>query len=201
MRAMKTSILWCLLCLAAVIGCLVMFGGCTEINTLEVEFSTNNSVVANGEKFVLDTREDGFMIRSRFPAAEKIIFKGLEHCRMSAVWNLIDVRRPKECLTKVERLKPVGCYEVVDRAGKNRSVKWYGRFSDSSHLNDYDQSQCLEVDCANSLDDFHPRIVDAGCFLHVRFSVDDTPGELILDVLEKFDAAGGSGNDVYLLPY
>lgn len=79
---------------------LVMFWGCVEINTLEVEFSTNNSVVANGEEFVLDTREDGFMMRSRFPAAEKIIFKGLGHCRMSAVWNLIDVRRPKKCLTR-----------------------------------------------------------------------------------------------------
>lgn len=183
-------------------GCLLFFSllvGCSHIPDLQVEFNGHGDVVVNSESFVLRSREDGYRIRRKFSQARLICLKGLEKCQMSEVWNLIDAHC-KDCKSQSDMLSPIDEYALILRNGMRRPIKWFGRYSDPSHLNDYDQGKCIEIDCANFPREI-PMLRDRNSFLHLKFEVRNTSGSVILDVIEKFDSAGGANNDVYLLPY
>lgn len=173
--------------------------GCSHISDLEVEFKGHGYVSVNREEFVLRSSEDGYRIRKHFPQARLICFKGIEKCQMSEVWNLIDAHC-NESKSKIDLLPQIDEYVLILRNGLQRRIKWFGRYSDSFYLNEYDQINCIEIDCADSSREI-PVIRDRHSFLHLKFEVKSTSGAVILDAIEKFDEAGGADNDVYLLPY
>lgn len=172
--------------------------GCSRVSVLEIDFIAHDSVLANGKRFLLRTKEDGYRLRRHFPEAEEIRFRNVDNCRMSDIWNLIDVRHPTgESFEEV--LNPVGSYIFVMRDGRLRSIKWFGRFSDPVWGEKIDAGKCLEVDCVEFAGTFPA--VDDGSFLHLKFRVKDTAGAILMDIIEQYDAAGGGEKDIYLLPY
>lgn len=176
-----------------------LLAGCSHISDLKVVFKGDGDVIVNSESFALRSSEDGYRIRKHFPQAESISLVGLENCQMSEVWNLIDAHC-KEGESKIDILSPINEYVLILRNGMRRPIKWFGRYSDPFHLNDYDQGKCIEIDCANFPREI-PMVRDRNSFLHLKFEVRNTSGSVILDVIEKFDSAGGANSDVYLLPY
>ena len=173
--------------------------GCAEVRIMDVDFVSNEVVVINGKRFPLRSRSDGCEVRKRFPAAEQLIFRNIRNCRFSSMWRLVDYKASDRD-EDAARIGVIFYYYIVLSDGSSHPVKWYGRYSDHAYLAGPSSERCLDVKCSSFSGSFSESEVE-NSYLHLWCNFDETTGAELLNVVEKYCAAGGGDNDIYLMPY
>ncbi len=183
-------------CHFILLGFLLM--GCAEVRVLDIDFVGQNCVSVNGREFPLESKTDGFIVRSSFPDAEEVVFRNFDNCTMMSVWRLIDIEYPAG--EESRGIHAIYRYYIKMRDGRIRPIKWYGRFSDLSYFGEKTFDTCCEVDCTDFKGDFQTNSLQ-NTYLHIMFDIQHTAGSSILDIIKRYDELSGGDSDVYLLPY